>query len=179
MEDIEDQLPLNSVKNITIEAGASGVVWRCPDKPAEGSRPLISFIENEGLRIQGLTFDGRGLVDDVLLLSGNCPGLTIKDCVLCGFKRYGILISNCAGSSGREVSLEDLQIIGKDAEAGLAFGVNPSFKMIANNAFLRIHGCRFNGSFKNPVTRLAGAPAPASLSWEDNFVGTKSLAAPK
>src|SRR5262249_40544017 len=123
---IDEQLELNGIKLVTIETdGGKPVIWRCPEKPTDGKR-LIFVSKVDRVQLRGFTFDGRDLVEEIFLLFGECPGLTLDHVSLQGFKRYGILVANCAGRQDLPVAFQDLHLsTNKEADAGLAFELNP------------------------------------------------------
>src|SRR5207244_9398671 len=101
-EDIEEALELtDSKKELVIETPqGKSVVWRFPRSEASGL-----FLNGVGnLRVRGFTFDGRNMVDQILLVTGQCPGLAFEDVQLRGFRNYGIVAVNCAGKKHQPVT---------------------------------------------------------------------------
>jgi serine/threonine protein kinase len=115
-------------KNVTIEAESGQVVWRVPDN-ADPNYPILEFAGAEGWRLQGnIVFDGRGLIDHVITIRGQCPGLALQNLDIKGFKKSGLRIMNCAGSADRHVLLSGLKVSGApNAEAGIAFEIRQNY----------------------------------------------------
>jgi serine/threonine protein kinase len=152
---VEEQLDLCAEnKRVTIEAEAGKtVVWRCPQKSAD-AKQLIILRDADRICLRGLTFDGGNRVEQIALLTGDCPGLTLENLQLRGFTRCALLVSNCAGTSDKPVVLSEVRIHATDKrDAALHFMINPRVSPKVNRHFL-IRGCRFEGPYQTPV-RLA------------------------
>src|SRR5581483_8298232 len=124
----EEQLVLTKMnRGVTIEAAAGkSVEWRCPDGAGE-KKYLLFASDAAGVRLKGFTLNGRNLVDEILLVSGHCPGLTLENLSLRGFKRYAVLCANCAGSPSEPIMVRDVRAHAEDErEAALAFTINPN-----------------------------------------------------
>jgi hypothetical protein len=175
---LEEQTILKNKHNLFIESAPGvSVIWRGPAK-GDAAKQIL-YVENcENLILQGITFDGGGKVDEALFLYGNCPGLSVKDVKIAGFKKYGIAISNCAGKPGREALIQDVHIAAGDADAAIAFSlidkVTPKL-----NQYLVIRGCRFEGNYKKPVLLDPDGKVLDNLTWDDNTLKTKNDAAPR
>src|SRR5207244_735560 len=88
-EIIEEQLELNDLRKVSLEAEPGmTITWRCPDKVTD-SKKLLTVSNIEELHIQGFVFDGRDKVEEIMLLFGSCPGLMLDNVLLRGFKRCG------------------------------------------------------------------------------------------
>jgi len=175
---LEEHTILNNKHNLFIEnAPGVSVTWR---GPARGDAPKqILYVGNcENLVLQGITFDGGGKVNEALFLYGNCPGLSVKDVKIAGFKKYGMALSNCAGKPGREVLIQDVHIAAGDADAAVAFSlidkVTPKL-----NQYIAIRGCRFEGNYKKPVLLDPDAKVLDNLTWDDNTLKSKTDATPR
>jgi serine/threonine protein kinase len=170
---IEEQLELSETRMVTIETdGGKPVIWRCPEKPTDGKR-LIFVSKVDRVQLRGFTFDGRDLVEEIFLLFGECPGLTLEHVSLQGFKRYGILVANCAGRQDLPVSFQDLHLSTyKEADAGLAFELNPKITSPKLNQYFTIQNCRFDGSYKSALHVDPGALK--DVNWKSNRVHPKS-----
>jgi hypothetical protein len=150
---IAEQLELTKAnKQVTIEADAGRVVvWHCPEQLTD-TKQLLVVRGAEGLRLRGITLDGGNRVDQIALLQGDCPGLTMENMCIRGFNRCGILVANCAGQRGNPVSLARVQITTEeDRDAALAFVLNPLVFNPKINRHFRIHDCRFEGPYKTPI----------------------------
>jgi len=177
---IVEKLILNEVRNLTIEAAPGvAVVWSGPEHGSY-SNELLYLNQCEGLQIQGIAFDGRDQVDEIVQLFGNCPGLSLKNLELRGFKKYGILLANCAGKSGKQVSIENVRITtAKDADAALAFVAHPNVVTPKLNEYIVVRDCRFEGDYAKPVMGDANALARERVDWKKNTYKSKKDSSPK
>jgi hypothetical protein len=148
-EDIDEQLELlQSKKNLVIEAKpGKPIVWR-----AARTEPSIVFLNGVGnLRIRGFTFDGRDLVDQILLITGHSPGLTLEDIQLRGFRKYGIVVANASGKKHEPVAFIRVQAPTRTPkEAAIAFAADPKLSPKTNEHFV-IKESRFDGPYVTAV----------------------------
>jgi hypothetical protein len=126
--------------------------------PAKSKAPQLLVLNNlEGFTLRGFTFDGEQRAEDTILLTGRCPGLTVEDVTVQGFKRSGVLISNCVGGMGRPVSLVRLRAVTrKPDEFAVYIDLNKSVRDPNINQFIAFRDCRVEGPSKVP---LRSAPA--------------------
>ncbi len=152
LDDIEELPDLNSINDVSIEAGAGKtVVWRYPARGGE-AKQFLYFNKAAGVRLSRLTFDGGNHVDEIILLSGRCPGLILEKVELRGFKRYGILIENCAGKIGNPVTLLGVTATTEQPkDAAIAFDLNPAVTPKINQHIV-IRDCKFDGPFKSGIS---------------------------
>src|SRR5262249_9641943 len=75
-------------KNVTIEPdGDQRVVWRLSaawqpentDKPEKPRSRFLTLGPLDGLHIRGFTIDGSDKIDDLVVLFGKCPGVTLEN----------------------------------------------------------------------------------------------------
>jgi serine/threonine protein kinase len=173
-DDVEEELLLTSVnRGVTIEAQpGKSVEWRYPDTSAK-TKYLLFVSEAADVHLKGFTLNGRGLVEEVLLISGNCPGLTLESLNLSGFNRYAVLFANCAGSAAHPVSVRDVRTQTEtEKEAALAFTVNPKITSPRLNQHIAIGGCMFSGPYKQPIY-LTNASAIGDIKFDQNLVQTQ------
>lgn len=150
LDDIEEQLELTgSKKELVIEAKpGKSIVWRFPRSEASGI--VLNNVAN--LRIRGFTFDGGNFVDQILLLIGHCPGLTLEEVHLRGFRNHGIVVVNCAGGKHQPVALLRVRTstaVNKDA--AIAFIANPKVGGPKVNEHFIIKDCKFDGPYTTPI----------------------------
>ncbi len=141
-------------RNVTIEgktASGGPVVWR----PAEGhgkEQPLLTLSDAPGLRLTGFVLDGLGRVDDLLVLSGRCGGLTLDGLEFRGFLQSAVKLQHCGGEPHHPVVLAGVSAAaGQGAESALVFegrGSQP-------NQHVEVRDGRFVGPFKAAV-RVSG-----------------------
>jgi eukaryotic-like serine/threonine-protein kinase len=150
-------------------------VWRLP-KNADSSKCLIYLNGVRGLQIHGFTLDGEGKMEELVLLTGSCPGLTLQDLRLTRFKTSGIRIINCAGTADQPVTLSGLWLQPEaPCESGIAFVVNPSITDPRRNENFVLRNCLWIGSYRNRVQlppRSAGGAPEQKLFHE--FSGNKT-----
>ncbi len=169
----EEKLDLRGVRKALVIEAEKDAVLRLP-KDHHKKEPLIHIDGVDGLQIKGLTVDGQDRCEELVLVSGSCPGLTLESLKLMGFGLVGIRIDNCqGGKSERPVLLKGLRIEAPKlrAHAALLFTVPlPT----AQNVNLRIEGCQFEGAFEAAVA--IKAPMIAVTLHRNVFNGGKSSA---
>jgi eukaryotic-like serine/threonine-protein kinase len=140
-------------KDIRIEAGDGvQVVWRAPTGDRQPSLPLLELAKVQGVRVKGIRFDGEGQMDKLVRLKGHCPGVTLEDIGLEGFKKVGLTLANCTGDPGRPVELRRLtaQPPAKGDAPAILFFANPKVQPKASD-HIRLEGCRLGGTPKQAV----------------------------
>jgi serine/threonine protein kinase len=158
---VEERLVLkgdgNPPKDVTLEGAApSGklVAWQPAVGQARG-QSLLELSDVTGLRFKGFLLDGQGLVDDLVTLSGRCPGVTLEDVQLRGFCRSAVTLKECAGVPDRPVSLLRLRIFdGEENAMGLIFWAGPD----KANCQVQVRDGRFEGPLQ-AAAQLAGSVA--------------------
>jgi len=121
---------------IETEEGAK-VVWRLKDAKPSTALLVLSNVEG-GFTLRGFTFEGYGQVDNAILVTGSCPGLTLRDLKLQGFKRNAIAISNCQGSKDQPVLIKDLWIQATKPESAFSFAISKNIPTITRNQHIKI-----------------------------------------
>jgi hypothetical protein len=83
-------------------------------------------------------------------VTGHCPGLTLSGVRVQGFKRYGVVVINCDGESGRPVLFDRLQTgATSDTVAAVFFDAIPEISRI--DQFITLRDCRFEGDYQAPL----------------------------
>jgi hypothetical protein len=140
-------------KNITIEGegpGGTRPVWRMPKTSKE--KALLELYNVEGLRFKGFAFDGDSRTDDLVVLFGQCPGLTLEDVSFQGFQRAAVNILHCAGTAERPVTFLNLRATTvKKADAALMFSFRESIKNPRGNYHIHVSNSIFVGPFQAAV----------------------------
>jgi serine/threonine protein kinase len=175
-DDLEEQLDLTDGKPVTLESEEGRpITWRLP--PAHTPRPYLLFLSNaRDVHLKGITFDGGEKVEEILLLTGVCPGLTLEDLRFQGFTRSAVVVANCAGTAEHPVRLTGLHAYTQQArEAALLFDLNPKVSPRRND-FVILRDFQFEGPFKEPVH----AAVPQALEGVDQHekVGLKASGHP-
>jgi eukaryotic-like serine/threonine-protein kinase len=166
-DQIEEQVTVRDKQFVTLESASGKTVWLCPELPV--GKHLLYLDNVEGVRVQGFAMDGRDKVDEIIEVFGECPGLILQDLQLRGFKAYGILAANCAGTAERRVRFLALQIsAAKETKAALGFTAytNVADSVPKLNQFLMVRGCQFDGPYKDIVARPPAALG--NLIWQEN-----------
>jgi serine/threonine protein kinase len=162
------------LKNVTIEGqNPSGdrVVWRISNSSKD--KPLLELNNTEGLSVKGFTLDGDSRVDDLVVLFGQCPGLSLEDIQFQGFKRTAVNLLHCAGATDRPVTLAGLRAITYiKAEAALLFSFRESITKPRGNEHIRVSNCIFAGPFQTAV-QLTGPEQDIEFR-SNRFFGAES-----
>jgi serine/threonine protein kinase len=150
LDDVEEQLDLTaSRKDLVIEpAPGKALVWRFPRNVASASQ-LLSLSGVGHLRIRGFTFDGGNHVDRIMTVTGDSPGLRLEDIHLRGFRYFGIVMANAAGTPGEPITFDHVQApTSEKKEAAVTILAEAGVRHIVFN------DCRFDGPYKNLVLVL-------------------------
>jgi hypothetical protein len=132
-------------KNLTIEAEpGKTITWRCPPRIPRDANKLLLVSAVAGLQLKGITLDGDGRLDNLLVLFGECPGTRLENLILKGYKKHGIQISNCSGSSEQRIVLANLHFFGRPGQTGLFFDVLTGSGVTANR-YISVRDCSFHG----------------------------------
>jgi hypothetical protein len=156
LDDVEEQLELTaSKKDLLIEpAPGKTLVWRFPRNVASGTQ-LLLLNSVSHLQIRGFTFDGCNRVDRILTISGNSPGLKLQDLQMRGFRYFGILMANAAGTPDKPITFDHVQApTSEKKEAAVTLLADPRVVSPKFNEHILFNDCRFDGPYKNPVVVL-------------------------
>jgi hypothetical protein len=166
---IEEYCELNGprYKQITIEAANSSVVWKLPEN---SPKKRVAYLSNiDGLVIRGFTLDGQvsqGPVDDIFVLSGNCPGLVLEDLHFRNFKSSGVRIINCAGAPSKPLTLIALDIgpgglpPPDKPESPIRLQIQTSIVDPKTNQHILIRNCHAKGEFTQTTIAKLAPPNP-------------------
>jgi serine/threonine protein kinase len=154
-------------RGISIEAerddeGKSATLRASTNLPA--GEPLVNLDRTDSFKLKGFNLDGARRCDELIRISGNCPGSVFEDLRLRGFNRRGIQLESVNGLPRREVVLRNLVLEpdrdkGVPAQVAIFFNQPPRFPGVANSNIL-VQGCRFLGpydqavSIRTPVHRI-------------------------
>jgi eukaryotic-like serine/threonine-protein kinase len=143
--DVTEANLMVSTKNLTIEAEpGKALVWRCPLTVGPNSK-LLLIDKADGLVLKNLTLKGENRADTLLTLYGRCPGVTLEGLKLEGYRKQGILVTNCEGSSDNRVKLLGLRFLSHPGQSAISFTILPQIPDIPKNRFFIIRDCTFDG----------------------------------
>jgi eukaryotic-like serine/threonine-protein kinase len=134
--------------NIRIEAEEGKTIhWKPSSKP--GATKLLQVYKAENFHLKGFTLDGENRVNILINLFHHCPGATLENLKLQGFKQYGIWVTNCEGGESRDryVQFNRLEFVtSQKDQTALFFSIQPSFRdSIPKNKFFALRDCTFDG----------------------------------
>jgi hypothetical protein len=144
------RVPADGVAAVTIEGKAPGggpVRWGAPaDHPAD--QPLLRITGRAGLRVRGMVLDGADRLQGLVLVDGPCPGLTLEDLHLTGFRQKAVVFRACSGTADRPVTLRRVRVApGSPAAAALSFEARAD----EGNQQLQITDCRLEGPLQAAI----------------------------
>jgi serine/threonine protein kinase len=140
-------------KDVILEGqGPNGgrTLWRLPKNSKE--KALLELHNIEGLVVKGFAFDGENRLDDLVVLFGECPGLTLEGIECQGFKHSAVNILHCTGTADRPVAITALRATtANKTEAALLFNHRESITKPLGNDHIRVADCIFVGPFSAAV----------------------------
>ncbi len=160
--------------NLTIE-GAPGkkITWKLP----AGTQPaakLLSIQARAGFTLKGVTLDGDGRAEGLLLAFGLCEGMRLEDVEMRGGREWDLMFANTAGTAEKPVTLQGVRFLtqpGRPAKSSVRFAIYPSHKTIRTNDHILFRDCTFEGPGRK-LSRMAegdvgkGVLLPAGLNVE-------------
>jgi serine/threonine protein kinase len=160
-------------KDVHIEGRAPDnrpVLWRAPSSAGDG-RPLLKIDGVAGLKVRGFAFDGQDRVRELIVVTGNCPGVALEDLQLTGFQESGVALRNCAGNGARPVTLQRLRVVpGRLAVSALHFD-GRGYEV---NRSVRVLDCRLEGHYQAAVV-LSGRTVDLQLTRNRIFNATDGV----
>jgi hypothetical protein len=152
----EADLSVRNVKNLTIEAEpGKRVQWRFPPTAVPEAK-LLLLESTENFLLKGITLSGEDRAQLLINLFGHCPGARFENLELMGYRKYGLLITNCQGTSDRRVSVSQVRFVTRRGSTALHFDIVPRLP-IRENRFFSLRDCTFDGEGRKVTTRT-GAP---------------------
>jgi hypothetical protein len=123
---------------------------------------MLEVASVENIRIKDLEFDGAGVADFGILVSGNAPGVSIENVAVRQVRIAGFKLQNVAGLPGRPVTLDRVRAQLTPAnEAGVMVAVPPNATL--QSKYLAIRNSRIEGPGKAGV-RFDGAILDAEVT---------------
>jgi serine/threonine protein kinase len=101
-----------AAEDVTVEGAAPGgrvVVWRSP-AAGGADKPLLTISNVAGAHLRNFALDGRDRLDELISVSGTCPGLVLEDLRLTGFRVRGVALQRCVDDANRPVELRRLDV---------------------------------------------------------------------
>jgi hypothetical protein len=173
-----------SIANIKIVAepdqNGRTAVLRLPADAAPGS-PLVAINRADGFTIRGLTLDGRGQSDDLVVIQGNCHEALFESVRLQGFKRTGVKFINCSGMNSEKDEIQPIRLRDVSFEAVEESPTATAVAFEGDNKDVTVQRCRFLGHFAPPI-RIDGAARQCQIDQNiffgrDNGAGSPASAA--
>jgi hypothetical protein len=139
------------VVGVTLESGlpeGRRVAW-LPPKDLEPNQPLLHLAHAADFRLKGFTLDGEHRLGELMMITGQCPGLRLENLELVHFRRRAITLVNCTGASDARVTLGSVRILTdwETPKTAVAFEARPVEGLAPVNQHLLIQDCRFEGLF--------------------------------
>jgi serine/threonine protein kinase len=165
-DDIAESDVLIDVPHVVIEADEGKTIcWRPAAKP--GTK-LFAVHKAEGVCIKGFTLDGEDRLEILVNLFHRCPGVTLEDLKLQGFKKYGIWVTNCEGGPERPVEFKRLEFLTtQKGQTALFFSIEPGIRdLIAQDRYFAFHDCTFAGN--GTAVKAAEPTELENINWPPN-----------
>ncbi|MCS6976198.1 MAG: protein kinase [Gemmatales bacterium] len=168
-------------RNILIEAEPNAAGETAILRP-RGSEPILVLDRVEDFALKGFVMHGNTACDDLIRVTGACPGCRFEKLRLTGHRRSAVRLDGCEAVRGREVRFVDCHVMSAEspAEAAIAFGPAapmpaPDAPPVMPNRYVQFIGCRFQGPFA-VATVLLGSPNVGILFERNVFAGNKAPA---
>jgi serine/threonine protein kinase len=126
------------------------VTWSFPTDEKRATQ-ILDIRNVEGVTIRGFVMDGGDRAVEDVRLHGNCAGLKLEDLKLKGFKQFGVVVSNCAGTSDRPVTLSRLRFVGDEKQqrdAAIRFQFVKAIVDPPQNRFIKVQSYKTEYSFR-------------------------------
>jgi hypothetical protein len=107
----------------------------------------------EGLKLKNIEFDGKGQVENGVVVSGTAPGTIIEGVTVRGIKTAGFKLSNAAGDSARPIVLDRCRVL-LTSPAQTAFWL---FAAGADTRSVTLRNFRAEGTNAGTGIRIEGA----------------------
>jgi len=153
----EPTIRIGQKKDITIESGLpDGRPVMIEFAGSAGSTVAFDLVNVENVKVKNVEFDGKGIVDYGVIVSGTCPGVVLDNISVRGVKKAGFHFFNVAGDTGRPVLLDRFRVaLASSNEAAVcvaATGLLESRKVSIRNGRIEgqgLAGFRFDGAMSD------------------------------
>jgi hypothetical protein len=109
--------------------------------------PLIRLGNAQGFQVKGIRFDGEGRTQNLVWLTGHCPGLRLENLKLEGFTKSAVVIANCSGTSAEPVTIASLKTSSGGRLTDCAILFDTARDASPNNEFIQLDNCQLLGTF--------------------------------
>ena len=148
----EEHLTLDETtpQNITIEGRSpSGKPVQWLPVPKTGPAiPLMKVSNGAGICLRRFVLDGQKQVRNLVVLTGNCPGVTVEEIEFQNFLFSAIRFIDCVGTEKQPVTLTRLRAVGGEkCDVALHFETRGG----GGSEYCQVRDCRFEGPYKAMV----------------------------
>lgn len=131
--------------------GREEITWKAarndPDAPILRIIKAPDFkLKGKGIYLDGALADGKS-VNDLMMITSDCSGLTIDDLQMRNFARTAILVMNATGSAEKPIRLDGIWTftqVNEKPRAAVYFDANPNVNPPKND-HIEIRKCQFRG----------------------------------
>ncbi len=136
-------------KDLTVESGLPdgkpALIEFASASATTGTAAMLDLNEALNVRFKDLEFDGKGVADFGVQLSGNVAGVTFEGVTVRGVKKTGFLLHNAAGQSGKPVILNRVRVIlSQTTDSGVRVETGGTLQ----SKWIAIRNSRFEGPGK-------------------------------
>jgi hypothetical protein len=144
--DLEESHVTITQRNLTIEAEpGTTVTWRCPAGTPATEKLLLLGSNAAGLQFRGITLDGGNLIDTLVTIFAQCPGVRLENLQLKNSRKYGVLVMSGEGSAESPVEFRDITFTTRPGQHAVRFDLQPQVVAVKRNRFFHFQGCTFEG----------------------------------
>jgi hypothetical protein len=154
----QDLLPGGNVWVEGRTAAGKPVRW-APGPGHAGGKPLLEVLGVSGVRFENFELDGQGKLDDLVVLSGLCPGLELGRLQLRGYRRAAVRTQNLVGLPNERkddrklITLAGLRTLPAEGAEALRFEAAPG--QLTRHVLVR--DGRFDGPAKAAIVFVGEA----------------------
>ena len=165
--------PARGRTEVTIQAApGKEVLWR--SAKSDPDTPLIKTYKASGFKLKGMgiILDGtlaKGQLNELIMITGDSPGLLIDDLQLKSFARSAILVMNSTGTPDQPIRLHRMTAtIEKTEKPRAVFYLDANPKVTPNvNDHIEITDCEFRGiDAKNAIRFKDNSVLGNNVTWQ-------------
>lgn len=137
-------------RNVTLRGWGADTVLRL-SKSLDGA--VLAINSASGFAAASLTLDGRGKPGPVLEITGEVPGLWLKDVTIKNFKGVGVRLSGAHGSATAPIRFERVTVECADPKGRpIVFGPGPAESPPGRSYHVNFEDCHVRGPFAAGIT---------------------------